>query len=200
MSIRRKHVTQGSLQNEVQPPGPGQRIVRAVGSRGGNIVEVEYPDGHKTLSLLPARFNKKLWVKRGGYLIIQEGASDGGRVTAEIVNVLYDKDVKEFKRQPGVWPADFANLESDTATTDMAAVATLDCLRDAAADASCSDPESDDGLPPLHENNNRQVTEFYITDDDSDAEDAATATPSSNSSRHAEQAQLNQQKPQADIT
>ena len=37
---RRKHVTLNALQQEVEPPGEGQHIVRAVGSRGSNLIEV----------------------------------------------------------------------------------------------------------------------------------------------------------------
>jgi hypothetical protein len=36
---RRKHVLQSSLMQDVEPPEDGQQIVRAVGSRGGNIIE-----------------------------------------------------------------------------------------------------------------------------------------------------------------
>ena len=32
---------------------------------------MQLPDGQQTLCMLPAKFNKKLWVKRGGYLIIE---------------------------------------------------------------------------------------------------------------------------------
>jgi hypothetical protein len=39
MSRRRKHVTL-ALEQDIEPPGPGQAIVRALGTRGGNIVEV----------------------------------------------------------------------------------------------------------------------------------------------------------------
>lgn len=39
MSRRRKHVIQ-LAQEDVEPPGPDQAIVRALGTRGGNIVEV----------------------------------------------------------------------------------------------------------------------------------------------------------------
>ena len=35
-----KHVLTTALQEEAAPPGPGQAIVRALGSRGGNLVEV----------------------------------------------------------------------------------------------------------------------------------------------------------------
>lgn len=40
MGQRRKHVTQASVTQDVQPPQDNQHIVRALGSRGGNIVEV----------------------------------------------------------------------------------------------------------------------------------------------------------------
>ncbi len=41
MSRGRKHVIQ-ALQQDVEPPGAGQSLVRALGTRGGNIVEVGY--------------------------------------------------------------------------------------------------------------------------------------------------------------
>ena len=40
MSRRRKHVLQDALQQEVKAPVEGQEIVRALGSRGDNLVEV----------------------------------------------------------------------------------------------------------------------------------------------------------------
>ena len=43
---RRKHVLQNSLTGHVEPPTEGQQIVRAVGSRGGNIVEVGLQSPH----------------------------------------------------------------------------------------------------------------------------------------------------------
>jgi probable RNA-binding protein EIF1AD len=128
---RRKHLLQSSLLQDVEPPGDGQQIVRAVGSRGGNIIEVrsmvpsrtyvqaasdaehaagpqvETADGVSTLCLMPAKFHKKLWVKRGGYLIIehsQDAASDSSsKVTGTIVAVLYEEHIKQLKKHPGVW-------------------------------------------------------------------------------------------------
>ena len=40
MSRARKHVLQEALAGEIEPPGPDQCIVRALGARGGNLVEV----------------------------------------------------------------------------------------------------------------------------------------------------------------
>ncbi|KAK9830876.1 hypothetical protein WJX81_000816 [Elliptochloris bilobata] len=114
MSKRRcKHVLQSALQDAVQPPTGCQSIVRAVGSRGGNHVEVEFPDGRRTLAMLPARFNKKLWVRRGGYLVVEEAEDVGaGAVSALIVSVLYSDGVRALRKLPGVWPAEFAEADA----------------------------------------------------------------------------------------
>lgn len=65
--------------------------------------QVEYPGGRTTLCLLPAKFHKKLWIKKGSFLYV-EGVEDAdARVTGQIVRVLYDDDVKQLKRMGGVW-------------------------------------------------------------------------------------------------
>ncbi len=54
--------------------------------------------------MLPAKFNKKLWVKRGGFLVVEHGDVDSGEcVTGIIVSVLYEADVRHLKALPGVW-------------------------------------------------------------------------------------------------
>ncbi|KAF6259225.1 hypothetical protein COO60DRAFT_1030707 [Scenedesmus sp. NREL 46B-D3] len=107
MGQRRKHMLQTAITQDIQPPADNQQIVRALGARGGNIVEVEYPNGATTLCMMPAKFNRKLWVRRGGYLIIEpspEAEQDAGsRVTATIAAVLYEEHVKQLKKMQGVW-------------------------------------------------------------------------------------------------
>ncbi len=69
-------------------------------------LQVKLATGEQTLCMLPAKFNKKLWVKRGGYLIVEHGGVDGGEsVTGTIVSVLYEADVRHLKSLPGVWCA-----------------------------------------------------------------------------------------------
>lgn len=127
MSRSRKHVTM-ELDEHVQPPGPAQSLVRALGSRGSNLIavssknyqalsihagrepflcpsQVEFPDGRQTLVLMPAKFNKKLWVKRGGYLLVEDSpaAGDDSKITGTIVSVLYDDHIKQLSKMPGVW-------------------------------------------------------------------------------------------------
>ncbi|EFJ48885.1 hypothetical protein VOLCADRAFT_104609 [Volvox carteri f. nagariensis] len=119
MSRSRKHVTLG-LDEEVQPPGPGQSIVRALGSRGSNLIAVEFPDGRQTLVLMPAKFNKKLWVKRGGYLLVEDSPAAGGdsKVTGTILSVLYDDQIKQLAKMPGIWPKEFASKEDKGSLDD----------------------------------------------------------------------------------
>lgn len=45
MGQRRKHVTQTASNQDVEPPADNQQIVRALGARGGNIVEVSWVTG-----------------------------------------------------------------------------------------------------------------------------------------------------------
>jgi hypothetical protein len=64
MSHSRKHVVAGSLHDYPVPEGE-QEIVRVTEMRGSNIVEVVRPSGEKILCLMPAKFKKTLWIKRG---------------------------------------------------------------------------------------------------------------------------------------
>ena len=81
-----------------------------------HTVQVEAPDGQNSLVLLPARFNKKLWVRRGGYLIVQrqgQGAEPAkevsgkdahkSRISGTIEAVLFAADIAELQRLDGVW-------------------------------------------------------------------------------------------------
>lgn len=65
--------------------------------------QVEFPDGRTALCLLPAKFHKKLWVKKGNYLVVEGAAEEDTRVTGEISAVLFADHVKQLKRMPGVW-------------------------------------------------------------------------------------------------
>ena len=72
---------------------------------------MEFPDGRRTLAMLPARFNKKLWVRRGGFLVIEEAVAEGASaVSALIVSVLYADGVRALRKLPDVWcvPAEVA--------------------------------------------------------------------------------------------
>mmetsp|Transcript_21634 Transcript_21634/g.60134 ORF Transcript_21634/g.60134 Transcript_21634/m.60134 type:complete len:178 (+) Transcript_21634:68-601(+) len=177
MSRRGKHVTTSAVQADVEKPTASQAIVRALKPRGSNIFEVEFPDGHTTLVLLPTRFQKKLWVKNGGFVVIDkadEAEVDGCKITGTIAAVLYDTHIKQLKREPGIWPAEFDNAAP--ASTRQAGAETQqsteegeprDCADGVDGGASTDD---DDGLPPLEPNTNRKVVYYTESEDDSDDE------------------------------
>ena len=53
--------------------------------------------------MLPAKFHKKLWIKKGNYLYIEAVEDADSSVTGQIVRVLYEDDVKHLSKVPGVW-------------------------------------------------------------------------------------------------
>eukprot|EP01023_Acetabularia_acetabulum_P054271 TRINITY_DN6108_c0_g2_i1.p2 TRINITY_DN6108_c0_g2~~TRINITY_DN6108_c0_g2_i1.p2 ORF type:complete len:159 (-),score=31.96 TRINITY_DN6108_c0_g2_i1:254-730(-) len=119
MSTRRRHLVQQKQQEVVQVPEQGQKIVQAVSTQGGNVVEVKYPDGSQSFCLLPTRFNKTLWIRRGGYLIISELEQQGGnKIRGMVESILYDKDIKQLKKMGNnIWPTEFFELDKDTSGT-----------------------------------------------------------------------------------
>lgn len=66
-------------------------------------MQVEFPDGRRTLCLIPAKFHKKLWIKNGNFLVVEAVEGVDAAVTGQIVQVLYAEHVKQLQRMPGVW-------------------------------------------------------------------------------------------------
>lgn len=107
---RATHVLQQALQEYPEKPTENQCICKANGSRGSNIIEVEKPDGEKTLCLLPAKFRRAIWIRRGSFVIvdtIHEDEANKNAITGQIVRVLLRDDVKYLQSMDGVWPERF---------------------------------------------------------------------------------------------
>lgn len=62
-SKNRKHLDDEQLTNP-EPEGE-QKISRVLDIRGGNIVEIEYSDKRTTLCMIPSKYRKKLWIRKG---------------------------------------------------------------------------------------------------------------------------------------
>mmetsp|Transcript_26616 Transcript_26616/g.36747 ORF Transcript_26616/g.36747 Transcript_26616/m.36747 type:complete len:144 (-) Transcript_26616:22-453(-) len=143
MSHRRKHVTTAALAADCAGLEEHETILRVVSLRGSNIIEVEFPDGSTTLCRMPQKFNKMLWVKRGSFLVAEIGEADG-KVNGEVTRVLYADQIKQLKKQAGVWPPEFnADVPPEEEEVD------------------------DDEYPPLEQNTNHRRT-TYEEDSDSD--------------------------------
>ncbi|GAQ82714.1 Nucleic acid-binding OB-fold-like protein [Klebsormidium nitens] len=116
MSRARKHVSARAL-GECPELGPNERIMRVVAPRGSNLIEVEDPAGKSTLALLPAKFQKMLWVRRGSFVMVDEADREraeesGGKVTGTISCVLFPDHVRELRKR-GSWPAAFDTLGAE---------------------------------------------------------------------------------------
>ncbi|CAM9432063.1 unnamed protein product [Scytosiphon promiscuus] len=112
-TLYRKSVTDDYL-NSTPEPGENEEIALAQAPRGSNIIEIMLASGEPALALLPTRFRKLIWVKRGDYLITSTSAGDfetsageAGKVRHRVEHILNKDQVKHLKKQ-GLWPADDA--------------------------------------------------------------------------------------------
>jgi probable RNA-binding protein EIF1AD len=75
----RKSVTD-SYANDLPVPCNNEVIGRVKGCIGGNMFDIEFPlaSPHKSSSsvVLPSKFRKVIWVKRGDYVIVDIGNND----------------------------------------------------------------------------------------------------------------------------
>lgn len=103
----RKSVTDDFLHSD-PVPGENEFIMEVVESRGSNIFEVKAPDGKKELTMLPKKFHKLIWVKRGEFLIVlrESGDEQEGGVKSMIQHVLNKDHIKNLETI-GLWPAEF---------------------------------------------------------------------------------------------
>jgi len=109
MSHSRKHVKTQAL-DDYPTPQDGQTIVRVSELRGGNLLEVEYPNKDRILCLLPAKFHKTIWVKRGNYLIVEpftellKTKDVQAKIKGRVVHVLLFDHVKQLQKT-SIWPS-----------------------------------------------------------------------------------------------
>ncbi|KAI9907597.1 hypothetical protein PsorP6_004263 [Peronosclerospora sorghi] len=126
-STYRKGVTKRVLYGEPEPK-ENEVIVRVTALRGNNLFSVVDPQGAQSVTMLPTKFRKLIWVKRdfysyinlifaitsGDYLIVGEGSGGEattatgkkGAVTSIVEHILYKDQIKNLK-QKGLWPVEF---------------------------------------------------------------------------------------------
>ncbi len=118
MSRSRKHITT-QLINSYPEPLPNESIVRVISTRGTNQVEVEYPNKEKILVMMPSKFKKLIWTKKGDYLIISTDRSEGnrGKIKGIIEHILVTHQIKHLKKL-GVWPSEFVEKTPQVAVVE----------------------------------------------------------------------------------
>ena len=100
---------QAVVDETLTPPdslATGQFIARIQGAAGNNLYNVELPDQKSILVELDARFRSKIWLKRGGYVLVDTKtlAERANKIEGEIVNVVRDE---KAWRKAAYWPEEF---------------------------------------------------------------------------------------------
>jgi len=169
MSHARKHVISEAL-DSFPTPEEGQVITRVISIRGSNILEIEYPSGVRQLCLMPAKFNKTIWVKRGNYVIVEPFIeqfktveAQASKLKARIVTILLRDQVK-YLQKIGLWPTEFNEANGTSIGVDALQAASDSGEQKGERD---SDDEEEEELDEYLINPNHRVVE----DSDSDSEE-----------------------------
>lgn len=88
----------------------GHAIARVNKAEGNNLYSVELPSAKGRLLVeLPSRFRSQIWIKRGGYVLVDMSAFDDreNKLDGEIVNVV--REEKQWRKQ-AYWSV-FASTE-----------------------------------------------------------------------------------------
>lgn len=79
-----------------------QSLARVVKAEGNNLYSCQLPNKKPIVVELEPRFRNTIWIKRGGYVLVDLASADErpktSRVVGEIINVV--RDEKEWRKQP----------------------------------------------------------------------------------------------------
>jgi len=170
-ATKRKHVAKEVLDDYVIPD-PNQQIVKILGSRGNNLHEAETSDGTKYLVSMPSKFRKSVWIKRGDFVIV-DPIEEGNKVCAEIVHILYSKQIKYLKSE-GLWPTAFtekAPADDKPEVTEIISKGDSKCTNDDGSDDEEEEDSNDDDDDDLFENPNHRKPTSYVDTDSSEESD-----------------------------
>jgi probable RNA-binding protein EIF1AD len=70
-----------------------QSIARVIKAEGNSLYSCSLPDQKKVLVELPSRFRNTIWIKRGGYVLVDTKDADvrQNKLDGEIINVVRDE-------------------------------------------------------------------------------------------------------------
>jgi probable RNA-binding protein EIF1AD len=76
-----------------------QSIACVVKATGNHLYECTLPNGKQILAELPPRFRNTIWIKRGGYVLVDSKDADvrENKIDAEILNVV--RDEREWRKE-----------------------------------------------------------------------------------------------------
>lgn len=111
---------QATVEETLTPPEQledGQLIARIIKAAGKNLYNVELSNTKILLVELEAKFRSTIWLKRGGYVVVDTTtlADRDNKIDGEIVNVV--RDEKRW-RKASYWPAEFVKKVAPTDDSD----------------------------------------------------------------------------------
>lgn len=130
---------------------------------------MELPSGEKQLALLPTKFNKLIWMKRGDYVIVTE--SEGQFTTASgkqngvsslIEHILMKDQIHHIKKE-GLWPKEWEESES-------VAVEKVEEEEEEQDDGEKEESDEEDSESDFSLEGNPNRRRFYVESDDEDDE------------------------------
>lgn len=83
-----------------------QQIARVKQAAGNNLYHLELANGKPLLAELPSKFRSTIWIKRGGYVLVDSSAlaDRDNKIGGEITNLVGDE--KAWRKMP-YWPKEF---------------------------------------------------------------------------------------------
>lgn len=98
-----------AAEETLSPPetlAPGQQLVRVVKVQGKDLYTVQTADTSELLVELDARFRGTIFVRRGGYVLVDTttSADRENKIQGEIVNIV--RDEKAWRKR-SFWPQEF---------------------------------------------------------------------------------------------
>jgi probable RNA-binding protein EIF1AD len=117
-----RRILQATVEETLTPPttlSPTQQIARTVKAEGNNLYSVEAQSGKYLLVELSPRFRSSIWLRRGGYVLVDTDRKVFGerenKIDGEIVNVV--REEKRW-RKLSYWPAEFAKKKVEQTERD----------------------------------------------------------------------------------
>jgi probable RNA-binding protein EIF1AD len=98
---RPKRTVHAAAEETLSPPDaltPTQSIAVVIKAAGSNLYQVALPSKKEVLVELPSKFRNTIWIKRGGYVLVDTLGDDAreNKLGGEIVNVV--REEKEWRK------------------------------------------------------------------------------------------------------
>ncbi|KXJ85505.1 putative S1-like domain-containing protein [Microdochium bolleyi] len=117
---RPKRNVQAAAEESTTPPDEltaQQSVARVIKAEGNSLYSCILPDKTTVTVQLQDRFRNTIWIRRGGYVLVDLTPSQEhkGKVQGDIVNIV--REEKEWRKK-SYWPKEFAKASAYDADSD----------------------------------------------------------------------------------